>query len=496
MPAGAQDEDAEVVTDAVQVTDNPAWVRGHSSPQIARNPDNGELVIAESNVYEGFGVYVHISDDDGRSWSRGGDPMQKPFVWNSDQAINGPYVTMGFNRDGVLYLAFSAADPATANVNRVDRPRPVFLAKSEDGGRTFTTTMVYRSDPANAKSINNRRASLALDPANVDNVYVAWIQTSAGEKARSMIAGSSDGGATFRDPVNLSEEEPQGGYQPRPAVTSDGVVHAIYPGAGFAPPAPAGQPAAPAVVRPIFYRQSSDGGRTWSPPKVIDSGAAAFFHSRKQLLAADPKSGNLYAVWSGTAAVKDRPTAADDNEIVLRASYDGGQTWSDRVIVNDDAQSPNTQHYDPGITVAPNGRVDIAWYDFRNSPMPETIPTEFAAPFNTGGFTDIYMASSTDGGRTFGPNVRVSDRMSDRRIGMWSNNVHSHYNVGIAASNGETYVAWQDSRNGNEQNDSEDIYFAAVVHDASAVSVDEGSSVPGWVLVGAGVAIGMGVAML
>ncbi|MGH9278480.1 MAG: hypothetical protein ACRD12_10315, partial [Acidimicrobiales bacterium] len=42
----------------------------------------------------------------------------------------------------------------------------------------------------------------------------------------------------------------------------------------------------------------------------------------------------------------------------------------------------------------------------------------------------------------------------------------------------------------------EDIYFAAVVHDASAVSVDEGSSVPGWVLVGAGVAIGMGVAML
>jgi hypothetical protein len=164
------------------------------------------------------------------------------------------------------------------------------------------------------------------------------------------------------------------------------------------------------------------------------------------------------------------------------------------VTVNDDAASPNVQHYDPGISIAPNGRVDIAWYDFRNSPAPEAQAN--AAPFNTGGMTDVYYAYSTDGGRTFSPNIRVSDRLADRSIGVWSNNVHSHFNVGIASANDGVYFAWQDSRNGNSITNSEDIYFASVLLDAPGVSVEDDSGVPGWVLTGAGVAVGMGLCML
>ncbi|MDQ4096876.1 MAG: glycoside hydrolase [Actinomycetota bacterium] len=482
------------MTDAVQVTDNPNYVRGHSSPQIARNPKTGELVILETEVYSGFGINVHVSNNDGRSWIRGGDPMMKPFTWNSDYAINGPYFTMAFDENGVLYVPFTAADPAMSNVNRAERPRPVFLAKSTDSGRTFTTSMVYRATPENPRTINNRRAMVAVDPKNSSNVYVAWIQSSTGEKSRSMIAASSDGGRTFRDAIDLAEPEPQGGYQPRPAVDSDGVVHAIFPGAGFTPQAPAGAPAPEAPVRPIFHRRSTDGGRTWSPQVKIDEGSAGFFHNRKQLLAADPNNGNLYAVWSGNE--KTRPTYQDDNEIFVRVSRDGGRTWGDRVVVNDDAQSPTTQHYDPGIAIAPNGRVDIAWYDFRNSPMPEQIPATFAAPFNNGGFTDVYYAYSTDGGSVFSRNVRISDRMSDRHIGMWSNNVHSHYNVGISSSNDTVYFAWQDSRNGNSANDSEDIYFSSFLRNPPEVSVSDGSEVPGWALLGAGLALGLGGAMV
>ncbi|MBW3627588.1 MAG: hypothetical protein KY412_08275, partial [Actinobacteria bacterium] len=61
VPAGAQGSDQPVVTPAVQVTDNPDPVRAHSSPQIAVNPTNDELVIVETNVYEDFGVNVHLS---------------------------------------------------------------------------------------------------------------------------------------------------------------------------------------------------------------------------------------------------------------------------------------------------------------------------------------------------------------------------------------------------------------------------------------------------
>ena len=215
-PAGAQDESTAVVTDAVQVTDNPAWVRGHSSPTIALNPKNGELVIVETDVYAGFGINVHLSDNGGRTWARGGDPMQKPFTWNSDYAINGPYFTSVFDKDGVLYVAFTAANPADTAINRADRPRPVFLAKSPDGGRTFTTSMVYQAEPANIRTINNRRAMVTVDPKNPANVYVAWIQSSPGEKSRGLIAGSADGGRTFRYHQDLAEAEPQG-WVPAPA---------------------------------------------------------------------------------------------------------------------------------------------------------------------------------------------------------------------------------------------------------------------------------------
>jgi hypothetical protein len=143
--------------------------------------------------------------------------------------------------------------------------------------------------------------------------------------------------------------------------------------------------------------------------------------------------------------------------------------------------------------VAPNGRVDLAWYDFRNSPTPE-----FEGPGgNAGGMNDVYATSSYDGGATFARNVRVSDRIIDRTIGVWSNNAHSQTSVAIISSDTTTYVAWQDSRNGNAVNNVEDIYFAAIQHAPPVDAAAQGSDgVPGWVVVGASAAVGMGVTVL
>ncbi len=159
------------------VTDNPDPVRAHSSPQIVRNRDNGELVIGETEVYHDFGINVRLSVDDGRSWFRGGDPMMEPFTWASDYAINGPYFTMAFDREDRLYMAFTATDPRFASLNRSERPRSVFLAQSTDGGRSFTTSFVYRVPEGDPKVVNNRRAMVAIDPNDVSNVYVTWMQS-------------------------------------------------------------------------------------------------------------------------------------------------------------------------------------------------------------------------------------------------------------------------------------------------------------------------------
>ena len=93
-----------VVTAAVQVTANPSPVRAHATPLLARNPKNGELVIAEVDVRGGRDCAVHISADDGRSWFRGGDLHVKPFTDCSVGAEYGPHVMPFFDREGVLYV--------------------------------------------------------------------------------------------------------------------------------------------------------------------------------------------------------------------------------------------------------------------------------------------------------------------------------------------------------------------------------------------------------
>ncbi|MGH9265337.1 MAG: sialidase family protein [Acidimicrobiales bacterium] len=490
--AGAEDDEGPgprppVVTAAVQVTTNPDPTRAHSSPQIARNPGTGELVVVETDLYGDFGIDVHVSSDGGRTWAPGGDPMTEPHTWASDYAVNGPYASVAFDYQGVLYVAFTAADPDKAGVHPAERPRPLFVARSEDSGRTFATTVAYPADATDPGTVDNRRARIAVDSQNPEIVYVSWVQRAPGGKARALVAASTDSGRTFGPPVDLAADELQGGYEPRVAVGIDGVVHAVYPGAGFA-----ATPDTEPVVRPVFYRHSRDLGVTWSPPVVIDEGSAGFAHNSKHVLVADPVSGDLYLAWYGSA--KARRTPEDDNDIYVRSSRDGGRTWGGRVTVNDDATRQRLHHYDPGISIAPNGRVDVAWYDFRNSPSPEVdLP---AAPFNQGGMTDVYYASSSDEGRTFGPNVRISDRMADRSIGVWSNNVHSHHNVGIASADDAVYFAWQDTRNGNEETNAEDVYFASLLLDPDVALVQGRSDVPALVLTGAGIALGMGVAML
>lgn len=510
--SATQSAQDRVVTAAVQVTPNPTAVRAHSSPQIAVNPKNGELVVVESDVQairtdpEGRrGCNIHISADGGRTWFPGGNAMMKPYTECSRVVINGPYATLTFDKGGVLYLAYTASDPKFANPHPpASIPRHVILAKSTDGGRTFQTTMVFKGPEEAAETAGdlpatgqNGRAMVAVDPKDSSRVYVAWSQSgNAKEKAKSLIAASADGGKTFAPPFDVSD--PRGASQPRPTVAGDGAVHVLYLSGSFG--LPRGEPQAPPVPRPVYHRQSSDGGKTWSDPVEVDPGVGAH---RKWLLAADPNSNALYAVWYGNPT---KPEAAirepDYLDVFLRVSMDAGRTWSEARTVNEGGRSDKgVKRYDPNISITPSGRVDVAWYDFRNSPVPEGVGNY---DFNVGGFQDVYYTSSTDNGRTFNhPDIRITDRMINRNVGVWSNNYHSHTNVGMTSTEDGVFFAWQDSRNGTAETDAEDVYFAsaglagsAPRLNASLASDSDDSGVPTWAVGLTGLALGLGMATL
>lgn len=475
MAARAQSE--PVVTNAVQITADPTPARAHTSPQVARNPETGELVIVEADIRGSRRCVIHISVDDGRSWFQGGEPLVPPFTDCSFKADWGPYATLAFDDDGVLYMAIEASDRALFDLDRSDIPRHVFLAKSSDSGRNWTTTMVYRAPEDDPERVTNKGATVAVDRADPRYVYVGWRQGAFGEGTlKSQIAASADGGETWSPPVEVSDE--RGGDFPWLTVTPDGNLHAVT-WTRVPPDLPEG---APDPVRELFHVSSSDRGATFSERHVIDPGNQQ--HEHPPVIASDPESGALYVAWSAQPdAMNGDETYEADLELYFRASTDGGITWTDKMTLNDDGPAPANQ-IDPGISVAPNGRIDVAWYDGRNS------PAEFV-PRTEEGSNDVYYTYSTDGGATWAENVRVSDRAIDRSIGVWANNIDQTLNVGIASSNDAAYVAWQDTRNGDALSQSEDVYFASVRLDGPVAAVPASSGVPTWVLVGIGVALGV-----
>ena len=129
-------------------------------------------------------------------------------------------------------------------------------------------------------------------------------------------------------------------------------------------------------------------------------------------------AGVLFAAWED-----ERQGHAD---IYFARSSDRGQTWSANQRVNADTGSAAQRQ--ASLVALGNGQLYLAWQDGRH------------------GNPDIYMARSTNGGQTWGPNGRVNN----------DSGAASQDSPSLAAdASGNLYLAWRDARNGHA-----DIYFA------------------------------------
>ena len=117
------------------------------------------------------------------------------------------------------------------------------------------------------------------------------------------------------------------------------------------------------------------------------------------------------------------------------------------------------------------------------------------------GHQDVSYTYSLDEGRTFAPNIKITDRIIDRRFGIWQGNADIHGPTGIISSDDTVYFTWQDSRNGHGVGSADDTYFASLhlygLEPAVGTAADDDDDgVPSWLLIGAGLAIGMGLSMI
>ncbi|MFN2608702.1 MAG: hypothetical protein ABR511_12575 [Acidimicrobiales bacterium] len=452
---------------AVQVTADPGAGRGHATPALAVSPtDPQTLVEADSDAYSSR-CGVHVSRDGGLSWSEAAQPTTPPDWPGCGFADTGVIADLAFAPDGTLYYAFSGFQPTTYQ-------QRIFLARSTDLGITWDTTALPRigPDPAAHQFGADAMPSIVVDRTDPQRVYVSWWSNNGiwnmpeaitGSStsiwcrlvdnralARPWLAVSADGGKTFGGPVDMAPGVDQCTTEPYLAQAKDGSLLAFFGQStrgtdpGKAPPAH------------LFLSTSRDHGRTFTVnPIHTQSGPAdgKSATSTSDWLSApspgvDPKTGNVYVAWEelGTGVP----------QILSMRSGDGGRTWSAPVKVNDGDPKRDWDFPEefPTLGVAPDGRVDVAWYDWRNDPTYKDGATD-------GGLQDVYHASSTDGGRTWSKNAKLNDRAIDRTFGPRPTGSIDGP-LGLVSTDRAVDVAWDDTRNGNPTTAAQDIYFTRV----------------------------------
>lgn len=204
-------------------------------------------------------------------------------------------------------------------------------------------------------------------------------------------------------------------------------------------------------ARTCHLLRSEDGGQTWSLLAASPSPAdyPLCFHNTGMVtqtpLTIGP-DGPLYSALSGYDQ-REGEGPSGNMSIFLARSTDGGTTFEAPVLINDDPHEQLYGQFNPNVDVAPSGRVDVVWWDFRDS------PALYA--------NDVYYAYSTDNGQSWSDNLRITDRSVNRILGPWSGGFDVRAPAGLASRDEMAVIGWDDTREGDAEGQAQDIYAAA-----------------------------------
>jgi hypothetical protein len=327
----------------------------------------------------------------------------------------------------------AAGDPVTAydslgNLYYETMKSPItacWVAKSTNNGQNWLWTNV------SATTGNDKNWICADQTAGPYANYIYTIMTNSGAR----VARSTDLGATFTNTQLLSPHSLPG------AMVCVGANGNISGGCVYAV-THSGSNAAGTYT---FFR-STDGGLTftsmssgsWS--NVIGtevSGRSTVSSMRTRpypMIAADnsygPNRGRLYCVYSSNEPVGSGNKA----DVFCRYSTDQGLTWSNRVTINDDVNTQSNNQYHPAIWCdKQTGKLYAMWYDTRNCPTNDSI--------------DVYASYSTNGGQSFVPNQRVTNKKFRIQFaGQSPPSYQGDYNS-IVSNQKTSMVLWADFRN-------------------------------------------------
>lgn len=415
-------------------------ISAHNSPALLRNPRNERNIVVTSRIDSpDFSCAMHISRDDGASWKR----TRIPIPPGPGRKCYAPDVA--FSSDGILHVAYVTLQ------GRGNTPSSVWLASSRDGGLTL-------SAPRKVAGPLAFQVRITADPDRAGTLYISWLQAREVGTLRFtsgnpiVVARSDNGGRDWGRPVRASSPARARVLAPSAVVAPDGGLYLLYLDVredtldyegghqGFGGPPYAGH-------FTLVVARSLDGGATWSESVVDDSVVPTrrfiAFLPPFPSLAVDPGSGKLYV------AFEDGRDG--DRDVRLWSLPPGAGTWSGPVRVNDTPLRDGTAQYLPKLAVAPDGRLDIVYYDRRDDKRRNL-------------FNNVSLQSSRDGGRTFSARERLSSTAFDSRVGLGTERELADLGsrLGLVSDREGALAVWTDTRNGTDASIKQNLYAASV----------------------------------
>ena len=355
---------------------NDATTEVQNEEQIVMNPnDTTNLVAVWRDFRVGYRQVAYAySFDGGLTW--GQDLFVEPeYIWDSDPGIT-------VDTAGNFYAVILSYTGSTSE------PNGLFVYKSTDGGVTW-------SDPVTVingvPGVFEDKELIACDRSGgpyTDNLYVAWTRFYS---TQILMCRSTDEGNSFVGPVTISDMN--GVQWPVPCVGPNSEVYVAW--VQYSPGA-------------IRFDCSTDGGETFGTDITIQnvSFVSGYIYGDIMVfsfpaidvdITGGPYNGNIYV------AYMDYASGNTDTDIYFTCSTDGGNSWSQKIRINDDPLNNGCDQFHPWLFVAPDGNIIVVFLDRR---------------LDSGNLLmDLYMTTSTDGGNSWSSNERITTVSSDPTAG-------------------------------------------------------------------------------